>query len=242
MISVCIATYNGSLYIKEQLQSLLLQLSISDEVLVADDGSTDNTVDVINAIGDPRIRLIAAGGNLGVVKNFERILLVAEGEYIFLCDQDDIWLPNKVTESISLLKNGVTLVVTDCRVVDCDLNVINSSFFELRKSGPGLFKNIWKNSYLGCCIAFNRILLARALPFPANIPMHDIWLGCIAEVYGSVKFLPKQLSLYRRHTCAKTPTGSKSQYSFYMKLGFRLNLIICLFSRILNSLWVMSRR
>lgn len=231
MISVCLATYNGSLYIQEQIISVLNQLSQIDELLIGDDGSVDNTISIINSIGDNRIRFLSITGKLGVVRNFERILVEAKGDYIFLCDQDDIWLPTKVAECVDALQNHL-LVVTDCKVVGHNLDEIYPSFFQLRRSGKGIFKNICKNTYLGCCMAFRRELLNIGLPIPAKIPMHDMWLGLLAETQGTVLFLPKNLSLYRRHHLAVSPTAGKSNLSIFKKLYIRVVLVTCILNRL----------
>lgn len=231
-ISVCLTTYNGAGFIREQLVSILSQLDYNDEVLIADDGSTDNTVAIVDAMDDPRLRWVAIGGNLGVVKNFERVLLEAKGDYIFLSDQDDIWLPGKVETTIAALRDSI-LVVTDCHVVDANLKQITESFFDSRKSGAGILKNIIRNSYLGCCMAFHKGLLSDAMPMPANVPMHDMWLGLIAETKGKVCFLPRPLLLYRRHGNNVSPTAEKSDFSLYRKISYRVRLCYLLFCRLL---------
>ena len=237
MISVCLATYNGSAYIEPQLRSVLEQLSHEDEVVVADDGSSDETISIVNAVGDPRIRVVATGGKLGVIKNFERALLASRGEFIFLCDQDDVWLPGKVEQCVAELRSHL-LVVTDCKVVDNQLNEIAPSFFRLRNSGSGLLHNLWKNSYLGCCMAFRRELLEYALPFPLGIPMHDMWLGMIAETKGKVGFLASPLLLYRRHTLNASETAGKSSASIGKMLTDRIVLGALVAGRVITNMSV----
>lgn len=240
MISICLATYNGSAYIEAQLRSVLEQLSQKDEIVVADDGSTDDTIAIVDAIGDPRIRWVAQGGRLGVVKNFERSVSAASGEYIFLCDQDDVWLPGKIEHCIAALQTHL-LVVTDCKVVDSELNEIAPSFFRLRNSGSGLLHNLWKNGYLGCCMAFRRELLNYALPFPQGIPMHDMWLGMIAETQGSVSFLPKPLSLYRRHICSASDAAGRSSASIGKMLADRGVLASLVAGRTITNMFAKAR-
>lgn len=230
MISVCLASYNGSKYINEQINSILQQLSPEDELIVSDDHSTDNTVALVESIKDSRIKMIQNAEPLGVVKNFEQALLNARGEYIFLCDQDDIWLKNKVEACVLHLKNHL-LVVTDCALIDESTQVISASFFEMRDSGEGIIKNIWKNTYLGCCMAFRRELLQYSLPMPSSIPMHDMWLGLMGELNGEVLFIEQKLSLYRRHESAVSATGSKSPFGIRKKIQLRLVLSFHLISR-----------
>ncbi|MDD4915443.1 MAG: glycosyltransferase family 2 protein [Methylococcales bacterium] len=225
-------SYNGGLYIEQQVTSVLQQLSAHDELIIADDGSDDDTLQKIRALADPRIKWLESAERLGVIRNFERALQTAKGEVIFLCDQDDIWLPIKVEQCLDALRESI-LVVSDCRVVDANLNEISPSFFKIRNSGPGILHNLFKNSYLGCCMAFRRELLDCALPIPPRVPMHDMWLGLMAETRGGVRFLPIQLLLYRRHGLNASPTAEKSPFSLSQKMKYRAVLVWLLLIRAL---------
>jgi glycosyltransferase involved in cell wall biosynthesis len=233
MISVCIATHNASKYIHAQIISILNQVGPEDELIVSDDVSTDDTIAIISKINDPRIKVISGSVRLGIIKNFERALYAAKGSLIFLSDQDDIWLPKKVDTCKTALGN-FTLVVSDCEIVDSDLNSISKSFFALKKSKKGLIRNIYKNSYIGCCMAFKRELLDVALPFPTNIPMHDVWLGLLAEIKGNVVFLNEKLVLYRRHD--KNASFMESKNSVLRKMQLRLLLISNLAIRLVSAI------
>ena len=223
MISVCMATYNGEKYIKEQLDSILLQLRENDEIIISDDGSSDSTVEIAESYQDSRIKIFQNSFK-NLILNFEFALKQAKGDFIFLSDQDDIWLPNKVEVSlIHLIHNDI--IVSNCQVVNQDLQVINKSFFYLNNSKKGLFSNLMKNSYLGCCLAFRKELLSKALPFPKNIPMHDIWLGFVSELFYKIKFIEEPLMLYRRHGANESPTGEDSPFSLYRKFLFRYNIV-----------------
>ena len=233
-ISVCMTVYNGAEFIRQQIQSVLDELTGDDELIIHDDLSTDETVKVVaEFVADRRVKFRKNEKKLGVVKNFERTLQEARGDYVFLCDQDDIWLPGKVDACINALKVH-TLVVTDCVVVDQNLNVISPSFFELRHSGPGVLKNICKNTFLGCCMAFRRELLDIGLPIPSKMPMHDMWLGLLAQINGSVIFIDQKLSLYRRHQFAASPTAGVSNFGIALQIKIRTILIWCLISRTLK--------
>ena len=119
MISVCIATYNGAPYITEQLASICAQLSDNDEIIVSDDGSTDGTLDVVRAFGDPRIRIVHNQSQRCYTANFENALRYAQGDYIFICDQDDVWLPKKVETIVHYLRDeGYSVVAHDAIVTD----------------------------------------------------------------------------------------------------------------------------
>lgn len=226
-------TFNGASYVAMQLKSILASPLIT-EVIVSDDGSTDNTVEIVKSFDDARIKLIE-GPRAGLVSNYELLLSLASGEYIFLSDQDDVWLPNKVEVMLSRLQQtSFHLVVCDCTVVDSQLNLLHSSFFDLRKSGPGLRRNLWRNSYLGCCIALRRPLLKHALPFPTGLPMHDWWLGLIAEIFGGTFFISQPLMMYRRHGGNASPTAEKSKVQWIIRIRWRTKLLTALMWR---KLW-----
>jgi glycosyltransferase involved in cell wall biosynthesis len=236
-ISVCITTYNGEKYIKEQLDSILSQIGSIDEVVISDDSSTDQTIAIIKSYNDDRIRIFENKAFRNHIKNFEFSLSQAKGNYIFMADQDDIWMPDKVKESMAILKNA-NLVLTDCMLVDAKKNVIKESLFLISNCKTGLINNFYHNSYTGCCMAFDRSILQKALPFPANIKSHDNWIGLIGEVFGKVKFLNKPLILLRRHGenfSAKSGSDSfltqKSNYSLGEILLQRLHLMYCLILR-----------
>jgi len=223
MISVCMATYNGESYIKEQIQSILPQLKDGDELIVSDDGSTDNTLEIVFSFESLKIRVLQGPQN-GLIKNFENAINAAKGDYIFLCDQDDIWLENKVNVFKTAFENGADLIVSDCRVVDANAKIINESFFSLRNSRLGFLPNLLRNGFLGCCMAFKAELKPKILPFPKNIPMHDWWIGLVASLYGEVVFINQPLILYRRHGNNASPTGDKSSFSLMTQAAHRLSL------------------
>lgn len=201
-ISVAMATYNGEKYLKEQLESILVNLKENDELIISDDGSTDGTREIIYKYleNDNRIKLFDGPKN-GVKQNFANAINKCSGEYIFLADQDDIWYDNKVEEVLNVFKADmdVTLVVHNCKIVNEKLEELDKNFFEYRKSGIGIFKNILKNTYIGCCMAFKKEMKNKILPIPKDIEMHDQWIGILNEKYGNSFFLNKELLMYRRH-------------------------------------------
>ncbi len=224
MISVCLTTYNGENYIIEQLESILHQLSEMDEVIVSDDGSTDNTLAIIENLQDKRIVILKHERAGGVVSNMENALKHARGNIIFLADQDDVWLPEKVERSLVALRDA-QLVISDCYVTDGELNVIHDSFFKKNSSNRNKFIALIKNPYLGCCMAFNKSLLDIALPFPKDIPMHDIWLGNVAAFKKSVLFIPDKLIYYRRHDMNVSTASEPSTNSLLTKINFRISVL-----------------
>lgn len=198
-VSVALAAYNGEKYIEAQLQSILSQLSEGDEIILSDDGSSDRTLELAENLKSNRISIVHNPGK-GVKSNFENAIRHAGNEIILLCDQDDVWSGNKldvIKKHFSETK--ADLIVSDAYVTDENLNTIHDSFYELMNSGGGFIKNFRKNTFLGCCMAFKSSLRDVILPFPERIPMHDSWIGLMAELNGKVLFIPDKLVYYRRH-------------------------------------------
>ena len=196
------ATYNGEKYLSEQLETILVNLKDEDEIIISDDGSQDGTLAVIAEFQKrfPHITVLQ-GPKKGVHQNFANAIAHASGDVIFLSDQDDLWMANKVETVLEAMKQPeVWTVVHDANVVDeTGTNVICESFYELRHSKPGLFANLLRNSYLGCCVAFKRELKEYILPIPQNIEMHDTWIGLISEWKHCGRFIDDKLISYRRH-------------------------------------------
>ncbi len=215
------ATYNGAKYIKEQLQSVLSQLSADDEVIISDDGSADTTIAIIQSFQDKRIRLFRSHFR-SPIHNFNFVLSQAIGEYVFLCDQDDIWLSGRVSTALQWLQH-YDVVVCDAEVVNENGKPLHPSMYALIQSGPGVLKNFVRNTYYGCCLSVRRKVLQIALPFPKQIPMHDIWLGFVGGLFFTVYFCPQPLVQYRRHSGNLTLIHSKT--SLWKKFKYRFNLL-----------------
>ena len=199
-VSVCMATYNGATYLRAQLDSILAQLTDADELLIQDDGSSDETLSIIDSYDDPRIVVAHNEANLGVIGTFERCLPRAVHDIVFLSDQDDEWLPGKVDAVVAAFGNPrVKAVVTEAIIVDGDGIRTDDSYFAHAHSGPGVLHNFVKNSYLGCCLAVRRDVVDVAVPFPRSVRTHDGWIGITADMMGEVVFLPTPYLLYRRH-------------------------------------------
>lgn len=222
-ISVCMATYNGEKYIKEQLESILCQLGKNDEVIISDDGSKDSTLDIVRSFQDPRIRIYMNTGEHGFTKNFENALKHSTGDYIFISDQDDVWMKDKVRVMCEALKSW-PLVVHDATVTDGDLNVRFESFFQEYGIRQGFLRTLLKTRYTGACMAMRREFLKRALPFPRNQKLcpYDYWFAYLGEYHHEVKLLYIPLILYRRHENTALHAGEYSTRSFNEKVGTRL--------------------
>lgn len=214
MISVCMATYNGQRFILEQIESILNQLSDDDELIISDDSSVDDTLNIIQSIGDSRIVLLSHNKPSDLkfkfsytTANLYNALLYAKGDYVFLADQDDVWLPNKVELMLPYLSD-YELVLADCHDVDSNLNLLNASHFELENASSSFLKNMYKSSFLGANMCMTNAFLRKVLPLPSNIP-HDLWFGCIASINGTLFLLDEITMLYRRHDGNVSSTNNK---------------------------------
>lgn len=228
-ISVCMATHNGGRFIWRQLQTVLSQLSDNDELIISDDSSTDNTVKIIESFRDTRIRLFPNQTFYSPTYNFEYALKQAQGEIIFLSDQDDEWVEGWVDTALRELRD-VSLVVCDADMIDAkgelraDLDV--KIYHGIRK--PGVLRNLYRNGYIGCCCAFRREVLDAALPFPDGLPWHDWWLGLIADMFFSTRFIRNKMVRYRRHENNASMTGEKSSFTLWQKVNMRVRVSLAL--------------
>lgn len=228
MVSVVLAAYKGERFIAAQVESIISQLGENDELIISDDYPLGKTRDAVSDLieNDKRIVYIE-GPQKGVIKNFEYAISKAQGDYIFLADQDDVWLDGKTNTVVRELENGADLVLHNARITDGELHETGETAFEINKTKKGFFRNIIKNSYQGCCMAFRSELKKYILPFPAKIPMHDQWIGLMAEKHGKVSLIDKPLILYRRHGGNVTGNGS----DFVTKLKWRADIILSVIGR-----------
>ncbi len=220
------ATYNGEKYIKEQLDSILHQIKESDEVIISDDQSNDSTRKIIEEYHDIRIKLFVNSDKKGLTYNFENAIKRATGDVIFLSDQDDIWMDKKVEVCMEKLQE-FDVVVTDCTLINNNHEILNKSYFDLNGSKKGFLKNIYRSSYLGSCLAFNKVLLKDILPFPKNLRLyHDWWIGINADLYYKVLFIKEPLMYYRRHDDTMSTTGFKSKQKISKRIIDRMQLLL----------------
>ena len=212
-VSVVMATYNGTLFLSEQVQSVLRELRPGDELIIIDDCSIDGTLNLLESFMTPEIRIICNPVNMGVSATFERGLALSKNEFIFLSDQDDIWVSGKRAAFVAafLQDPAVSVVISDAEVIDAHGKVIMPSFMADKHGFNGnVIATVWRNRYIGCSMAVRRSLLAAALPVPRQAPMHDMWLGAIGRLTGKVVYLPTPFLQYRRHTSNLSPTKRQS--------------------------------
>jgi glycosyltransferase involved in cell wall biosynthesis len=224
-VSVAMATYNGEKYLEQQIDSILSQIGNDDELIISDDHSSDQTISIIERYvkEDHRVKLYI-NSESGVTSNFENAIKRTQNEIIFLSDQDDIWKPEKVETVKSYYKKNphIKMIMSDITVVDNELTPTIESFYEYRGSRSGVIKNIIKNSYIGCAMSFRKELKAEILPIPRNVPMHDMWIGLVADSSKAALLIPEKLIYYRRHNATVTTVENTS--SLKQKLLWRFQI------------------
>jgi glycosyltransferase involved in cell wall biosynthesis len=211
------STYNGARFVGEQIESIRRQTLTGWSLLVRDDGSSDDTVMIVESLTslDSRIRLVRDDrGNVGPAASYGHLLEQVTGsdpDYVALADQDDVWYPDKLERELDHLQRrereigtAVPLLVhSDLSVVGEDLRPIHASFLAFQHLRHvdrwPLGTLLVQNFVTGCTVLINRALLRIAVPLPAAILMHDWWLALCAAAVGEVRFLPEPTVLYRQH-------------------------------------------
>ena len=237
MISVCMATYNGEKYLKEQVDSILPQLGLEDELIVSDDGSKDGTIDILTSYKDKRIHVYAHTfqgekeciGDV-VSANFEQAISLAKGDYIFLSDQDDIWIEGKVEKMVKALQKYEVAVSNAWMLTDDNINNCHELLYERRN--PLRNYLLKRGKYYGCCMAFRASALKYVLPFPKPMPLHDTWLGLLPEIVGGATFINEPLIYYRRHS---SNVSRHAHNSLSFKVKYRVRLLCQIFMRALKQ-------
>ena len=223
MVTVLLAVYNGEKYLKAQIDSLLNQTVKDIKIIIRDDGSTDNSPFIINEYCKKYSQIVSklSGKATGSAKcNFAELLYNCDDDYIMFCDQDDVWLPQKVEKTITAMKSAEgenretpVLVHSDLKVVDQDLNVISNSFFEfqrLNQDSITLPKLLVQNYVTGCTVMINRALKQKCGKIPNECVMHDWWLALTAQLFGKIVCISEPLMLYRQHS--GNQVGAKASY------------------------------
>jgi hypothetical protein len=222
-VQVLLATWNGARYLPELLDSLAAQTSDEFTLLARDDGSSDDTVALLEAWGEAhpgRCEIIRDGIATGSpTGNFQRLLAASTANYVSFCDQDDVWKPHKIADTLACIRavearrgsNTPIVVHSDLQVVDGSLAELDASFWHFQKLDPELGRRLERilvqNVVTGCAAMANRALLERALPVPPDAIMHDWWLGCVAAAFGEVEPLSSATIAYRQH--GGNDTGAK---------------------------------
>jgi len=229
-VTILLSTYNGELFLDEQIDSLLNQTYDDWELLIRDDGSTDNTISIIKYYADdnPKITFINENNiqNIGVVSSFIELLHYKNSDFYMFCDQDDFWKNHKietvVNEALNCEKEEPLLIYTDLEVVDNELNQISCSM--LNGKAFDKFNNLLvENTITGCTVLINQSLKSKVLKKDSEIDkliMHDWWLGLIASAFGTVVSMDEPTILYRQHgnnAVGALSIGNKIRRFFQLK-------------------------
>lgn len=211
LVSVAVATRNGAQYLVEQLESIFQQTHQPLEVVVSDDASTDETVEILETFSSShRLRFRVNKSPIGISANFARAIEMAQGDFVALCDQDDIWLPYKIERLLDGIENCDLVycrpdlqVVGGCRNVNPVFGPIRTFLLQLHTDHPvpQLLAENWVVSH---SLLFRRDLAAAALPFPGQPWAHDAWLALSAAVRRGARFLDMNLQIYREHAASAT--------------------------------------
>lgn len=214
-IDVLLATYNGAAFLEAQLESIAAQTHEDWRLMVRDDGSTDRTPEILRAFQarhPGKVEILADGdGNLGLVRNFSRLMERSDAPYAAFCDQDDVWIPEKLELSLTKMhelerEHGADvplLVFTDLEVVDRNLEVIDGSFWHYANLQPGRCRSfnrlLLQNVITGCTALMNRCLVAKVGPIPGEAHVHDWWIALVVSAFGRVDYVTRPTVLYRQH-------------------------------------------
>lgn len=235
-ISIALCTYNGSKYIKTQLESLINQTLKPSEIVICDDNSSDNTLDIIRSIEAPFPILIYENKPaLRTVKNFERAVSLCTSDLIMLCDQDDFWVPTKleVMSKYMMQHPKANVLFSNALLVDENLNSLGKKMWETVNLDEKVLQH-WKNGHsteilmagsrvTGCTMCFRKSIVAEIIPFPTQIDsdfIHDGWIAMYASITNSIDFINEDLIWYRQHPAQQV--GAKNdEFSLQEKVTLK---------------------
>ena len=211
-VSVALCTYNGARWLPELLESVLAQEGVELEVVALDDASTDSTLDLLQAFAlrDPRIRVFANERNLGHLKSFERCMGLCAAPLLAPCDQDDLWLPNKLATLVAALGDA-DLAYCDSEYIDADGRPLArrvSHDIGPMHQGQDPLRYVFQNTVSGHAMIVRREVFERAEPFPPLL-YHDWWLAMCAAAGGGVVYVDDALVQFRRHELSASAVGGR---------------------------------
>ncbi len=223
-IEIILSTYNGSAYLQAQLDSLAAQTFKDWRILARDDGSTDDTVAILErfrAQHPEKLTIIQdQSGNMGAARSFAILLSHTKAAYICCADQDDVWMPDKLSSLLTVMhmleqqKQQPLLIFHDMQIVDDSLQLLDASLMRARGFGanaPSLKHLLLQNTINGCALMLNRALLEEALPMPDEMRMHDMWLALVAAATGHIHYIDTPLVQYRQHAYNVLGAGKRKR-------------------------------
>jgi glycosyltransferase involved in cell wall biosynthesis len=224
-LSVALCTYNGERFLREQLDSLAAQTRPPDELVIGDDRSTDGTTKVVESFAAAApfpVRLHVNDLNVGTARNFDRAIALCSGDVIALCDQDDVWLPEKLRrfEEVFETDAGAGLVFGDALLVGEDLSPTGRRLWEWTFTPAerratrrrGAFRTLLRRNFVtGATMAFRARFKPLVLPVPTDLNMiHDGWIALVVAAVSRVAALPEPLVKYRQHGAQQLGVSSDS--------------------------------
>ena len=221
-ISVAMAAYNGAKHLRAQLDSIQSQTRLPDELVICDDCSLDSTVDLVTEFAKNatfQVRIVRNDARLGSTKNFEKAISLCTGDVIALCDQDDIWLAEKLERQCAMLERdpGLGGVFSDAWLIDSESRKSGKTLWQVNKftrkaqkklhRGDMLSDAVTKRKALGCTVVFRAALVENIIPIPERWE-HDGWIAWIVAIYSRIDIIPEALICYRIHpgqSCGVAP-------------------------------------
>lgn len=198
MISVIIAASRGGEYIEEAIRSVLCQLSFEDEIIVTDENPGCAAGRTAKRLAAEDSRVVYAEGKVGKTENIINGIRHSKGDRIFICAENDVWLPDKVKRVNEAFDEGADLVMHNAYITDEVLNIKEYSYFSRYRCSRGLISNLAENTFYGPLMAFDRRMLKFIMPVPKHIPEYDCWIGIICKLFGTVRLVDLPLSYYRQ--------------------------------------------
>lgn len=206
-VAILMSTFNGEKYIAEQIESIQKQTYKNWKLFIRDDGSSDNTLTIINEYcsRDKRITILKSKKNVGIVGSFLALLKHAKSKFYMFCDQDDVWLHSKIQDSLEVMNSVKNQDIPVC--IHTDFSLVNSKLDKINENkSRNIFSSFEKvlfcNCVVGCTIMINDAL-KKLIDFEnfnyKQIYMHDWWFALIAAEFGQLKYLDKKTILYRQH-------------------------------------------
>ena len=233
-VAVVVATYNGATYLRQQLESIVQQTYKPSQIIIVDDDSLDDTLQVANnfAAHHPEVMVVQNETRLGYIKNFEKGMLIATASYVALSDQDDIWMPHKLETLLANIGDQM-LAYSDSELIDANGQLLNQKMSSIKNQlayhTPIMYAiGAWAP---GHAMLFKKELVDKAAPFPALVT-HDFWLGFVATCYSKVVYVNEPLVHYRQHTqnaigadTTKNKTASLTMAQKKQKARARMKLL-----------------